>query len=233
MAVFSHGHDFPSPGREGAGANAEWGSGGNSDERAKTSILARFRGVHALCMAVVAAGMAEVHDIGNRKQLFIDSKFIEQPQGVTMRMNPPVKDRMVVVATNPWEEGILSGAGAVIEDGGKFRMWYTANAAHNYLPAPAKSTPAIFRLCYAESNDGINWVKPNLGLYEYEGSRANNIIMETNIENAGVLIDPVAPAHQRYKLAAILWEKGTMKIMDPVGGFAPAPESTSILLPTG
>src|SRR5690606_34341141 len=30
--------------------------------------------------------------------------------------------------------------------------------------------------CYAESKDGINWVKPNLGLIEFNGSKNNNII---------------------------------------------------------
>ena len=31
--------------------------------------------------------------------------------------------------------------------------------------------------CYAESPDGIHWVKPNLGLYEVMGSRENNVVL--------------------------------------------------------
>ena len=31
-------------------------------------------------------------------------------------------------------------------------------------------------VCYAESRDGIRWTRPNLGQFEYEGSRANNIV---------------------------------------------------------
>ena len=34
------------------------------------------------------------------------------------------------------------------------------------------------RVCYAESKDGINWVKPRLGLREYAGSKENNIILD-------------------------------------------------------
>src|SRR3989442_12468068 len=30
--------------------------------------------------------------------------------------------------------------------------------------------------CYAESRDGINWSKPVLRLYDYKGSRDNNIV---------------------------------------------------------
>ncbi len=33
-----------------------------------------------------------------------------------------------------------------------------------------------FNTCYAESTDGINWVKPELGLVEFNGNKNNNII---------------------------------------------------------
>jgi len=32
--------------------------------------------------------------------------------------------------------------------------------------------------CYAESDDGIHWIKPNLGLYEFHGSKNNNIVWD-------------------------------------------------------
>jgi hypothetical protein len=31
--------------------------------------------------------------------------------------------------------------------------------------------------CYAESRDGINWIKPNLGIFEVMGTRENNVIL--------------------------------------------------------
>ena len=31
-------------------------------------------------------------------------------------------------------------------------------------------------ICYATSRDGISWDKPELGLVDYEGSTANNIV---------------------------------------------------------
>jgi hypothetical protein len=30
---------------------------------------------------------------------------------------------------------------------------------------------------YAESEDGVDWVKPNLGLVEYHGGRENNLLL--------------------------------------------------------
>lgn len=174
-----------------------------------------------ICLTLVALVTAlhlygSAVDIASRKQLFIDAKFVEKPQGVVLRMNPPIKLGPVLLGTNSWENGIVTGAGTVIEDGGRFRMWYTA--------CPASGHPlAAFRLCYAESSDGINWVKPNLGLYEWEGSKANNIIMDSNIENGGgVFIDPKAPPAQRYKLLARLSEQTIAQPgRDPQVGNAP------------
>ena len=37
-----------------------------------------------------------------------------------------------------------------------------------------------FALLYAESTDGITWVKPNLNLVEFEGSTENNIVGGVN-----------------------------------------------------
>ena len=47
-------------------------------------------------------------------------------------------------------------------------------------------------VCYAESRDGIRWTRPNLGQFEYEGSRANNIVW---------MDDPWADSEQRNPMA--------------------------------
>jgi len=66
--------------------------------------------------------------------------------------------------------------GSVIRVEGKFRMWYIA-IAHGGGPrtveAPEKHVtwPA-----YAESTDGIHWIKPELGLVDYHGNKRNNLL---------------------------------------------------------
>lgn len=57
--------------------------------------------------------------------------------------------------------------GSVIHIDGKFRMWYNA--------IPKYPHPRF--LAYAESDDGVHWVKPNLGLVEFNGSRDNNLCL--------------------------------------------------------
>jgi len=55
---------------------------------------------------------------------------------------------------------------------------------------------------YAWSKNGIDWVKPSLGLVESHGSRDNNLIMVAGDPEAftqHVFIDPHAPPERRYK----------------------------------
>ena len=58
-------------------------------------------------------------------------------------------------------------------------------------------------ICYAESEDGLRWVKPNLGQVEFRGSRANNAILlpDAKIEGVQVLRDDDDPdPKRRYKM---------------------------------
>jgi hypothetical protein len=52
--------------------------------------------------------------------------------------------------------------------------------------------------CYAESDDGIHWHKPNLGIFTFDGSPDNNIVWD--LHGASVFIDrEEADSQKRYK----------------------------------
>ena len=62
------------------------------------------------------------------------------------------------------------------------------------------------RVCYAESADGIHWRKPQIGLYDVNGSKCNNVVLDKSvhpgsIDNFMVFKDenPACPASERYK----------------------------------
>jgi hypothetical protein len=67
---------------------------------------------------------------------------------------------------------------------------------------------------YFESDDGLNWRRPELGIVEHSGSRANNIIsmgtmssgggkdLQGNMVVSSVFLDPAAPEEERYKAVA-------------------------------
>ena len=59
-------------------------------------------------------------------------------------------------------------------------------------------------VCYAESKDGINWVKPHLGIVEYKGTKDNNIIMPHSFDNFMVFRDdnPKCSPEKKYKAVA-------------------------------
>ena len=65
--------------------------------------------------------------------------------------------------------------GTVIKDGAKFRMWYLGMFETKIVKGQA---PGMWRpMCYAESADGVHWVKPELGLVEFNGGTKNNICL--------------------------------------------------------
>jgi len=84
-------------------------------------------------------------------------------------------------------------------------MYYSGRPNHPRL----WDEPNCRILLYAESQDGIHWTKPDLGLYEWRGTRKHNIILPNDdfsyviseAEGAWVFIDPMAESNdERYKM---------------------------------
>lgn len=74
----------------------------------------------------------------------------------------------------PDHRGVLM-YGTVMKTGNKYRMWYLGRLETTYSDGrpPLNWTP----LCYAESDDGINWQKPALNLVEHNGNKRNNMCL--------------------------------------------------------
>lgn len=86
---------------------------------------------------------------------------------------------------------------SVIDEGGKLRMWYDCR--------DRDKTP---NLAYAESTDGLHWTKPELGITEYKGSRANNLVGVGSFEG-NVFRDPKATTpDERYVYVSTVWKAG-------------------------
>ncbi len=78
--------------------------------------------------------------------------------------------------------------GTVIKVGEKFRMWYLG-MAETEIGSDYQSPKYWRPMCYAESLDGIEWTKPNLGLVEFNGNKKNNICQIIGIPNYLTLVD--------------------------------------------
>ena len=129
-----------------------------------------------LLLLHVAVGVAdEPIDIGSRRELFTDTTLIQQVGGqLQLRLHHPTPREIAMVHDQPWE-GNNTTYHCVFKDGDLYRMFYVGR--HSTM---RKGQLHIGRssFCYAESDDGIHWRKPKLGLCEFQGSKANNIVMD-------------------------------------------------------
>jgi hypothetical protein len=124
-----------------------------------------------LLPALVGTGSdAPVIDIGSRLEPFVDDSLIDQLQGAQLRLNHPVDAGVAIKFDRPWE-GAFSGYATVIKDGPVYRLYYRC------LPISGQDGNEHEATCYAESTDGIQWTKPELGIYELMGTRKNNAVL--------------------------------------------------------
>ena len=117
------------------------------------------------CAACSPAMATKPINIGSRLELMVDDYLIERMSGAVLRLHRPTQREVVFTCDRPWE-GNYSGLVTYIQDGDTCCMYYQAG---NWSPRRNS-------ICYAESNDGIHWSRPNLGQVEFDGSKKNNII---------------------------------------------------------
>jgi hypothetical protein len=138
----------------------------------------------ATALAEVPA--AEVVQIGHRRELFLDDLLIDRLDNVRRTMHHPVPQEVALTHDAPWE-GTGSGYHCVFKDGQRYRMYY--HGAELKLTGNHQDPV----LCLAESEDGIHWTKPKLGLHEFNGSTENNIVLKTGIQFG--LSEPLDASH--------------------------------------
>ncbi len=143
---------------------------------------------------------SDVVDIGSRLELFVDHYLIESLQGVRFRLHEPHNAGVALTFDRAWE-GAFSGYVTVVHDGSLYRMYYRG------LPSSGQDGLDPETTCYAESNDGVRWVKPDLGFHEVSGSRQNNVILAGSApfsHNFSPFIDsrPGVAASERFKALA-------------------------------
>ncbi len=153
--------------------------------QSRRQFLGQSLAASAAGMLVLGSGSSRAADnasgaieIGSRRELFLDDVLIERLDGQAARqLHHPQPKALALVHDAPWE-GTGSGYHSVFRDGDKYRMYYKAwhlDAQQGKLNTAAH--PLL--CCYAESDDGIEWEKPNLQLVEFDGSKANNIVINS------------------------------------------------------
>ena len=187
-----------------------------------------------LCLACTGPlGLAQtpeedtVMDIDDRRELFVTPALIDQREGdIRLMLHHPRRENVVLRADKPWEGNMAYMYVTVFRDGDVCRMYYKAShvdvAAMAGGGQAAADNPEV-RVCYAQSRDGITWEKPDLGLYEFQGSKQNNIVWlgdgpdQKGVHGFAPFRDrrPDCPDAERYKALGAIRDatKGDMYAM--------------------
>ena len=173
----------------------------------RRALLALVMAALSCCLGIAAERTKPI-DVGSRLELFVDDYLIDRLDGkAELRLHHPEPREIAIVHDAPWE-GTGSGYHSVFQDGKLYRMYY--KAWHLEVSKGKLNTGSHpLYCCYAESDDGIRWRKPELGLHEFRGSKANNIVMAPGKAGSATADpghpavfkdeNPDAPADARYK----------------------------------
>jgi hypothetical protein len=129
------------------------------------------------------------------KYLFLDSRIIENTQDAKLTLGDAKKHpaNPLFGEDKPWEPRFDNVYANVIydEEDKLYKCWYSPfiiderttsipeYQRHPFYTAYLANRPngREMGICYATSNDGLKWDKPELGLVEFEGNKNNNILM--------------------------------------------------------
>lgn len=124
-------------------------------------------------------------------QLFIDNHIIADYVRLGRVFHKASKFGPVVSADLPWENGGVSLSGCVTREVGIFKMWYKTFR----IPMPGQ----VSYVCYAESDDGVNWTKDTLGRHSYGSEHSTNIALRAP---AGMALDSCCGSRRCSSAAA-------------------------------
>lgn len=172
----------------------------------------------AASRSVVADDSEQVTNTGTRRELFVEDTLISRISGgALLRLHQPTPREITFVCDKPWE-GASCAYMKVFQDGELYRMYYRGSDV--VYTKDGYSSPHPETACYAVSRDGIHWTKPDLGLFEFKGSKKNNIIwMGVGSHNFAPFLDtnPDCPKEERFKALAGEFKRGLQAFVSADG----------------
>ena len=126
----------------------------------------------------------------------IDVHPRDVPTGIRIEVQPAGKLGPVIRNDQPWE--FFTPYVNLIHHEGKYLLFY--NTTTYRLGRSSEG----YMVCYAESDDGLNYRKPALGQVEFQGSRENNLVLgpgvcRYGIHGPAIFVDPNAEPAERFK----------------------------------
>lgn len=173
----------------------------------------------ALLLALVPVIQAKDYfdEIGATTFFAFDTVSIPYSQNLSLKMRQPRKHpaNPVVRRGVPGSPDALAVQfyGSVIREGARYRMWYVAQDDDS----ENRTASSRWRAAYAESENGLVWSKPSLGLVEFGGDRNNNLLLTEpgpwGFVNLKVLHEPEDPdPSRRYKMTTHVYYRHNTRL---------------------
>lgn len=191
------------------------GLGRTNTLRCMTHSMLLLIALGALAWNQTAYALETPLQIGSKRELFVDAFLIDTLQGTRLKLHTPTRAGQVLSFDRPWE-GAFCGYCTVIKDGDTYRLYYRG------LPSAGKDGSDSETTCYAESQDGVHWIKPKLGIYSISGSQDNNVILQGQApfsHNFSPFLDtkPGIPTAERFKALAGTGKTGLVAFISEDG----------------
>lgn len=145
-------------------------------------------------------------DVGTERQLLVDDFLLslgrnaeQYPRGIRWSVGRVEKHPGALFEGQaPWEKS--SAWLCVLREGGIYRMWYNSSR---------KARRGMY-VSYAESKDGLEFVRRNPGQVDPSGSTDNNVVFDGGMNGVSpelgmVFVDPHALEGERYKMIYTDW----------------------------
>lgn len=135
-----------------------------------------------------------------------DAQAFSFQNHVQVHLIPGRNPQLVLARGEPGthEEAIFL-YGTVLRIDQRFHMWYATNLGDQQTHIGFGQGQRDCFIAYATSKDGVHWERPGLGLVEFQGSTANNIVdlpYPAIRPPCAVLYEPDDPVPgRRYKMA--------------------------------
>lgn len=152
--------------------------------------------------------------LGKGPNLLLDDSLIEDRWKLSRVLHRPTKfiKNPIVYRDKPWEGDLVYSPWVIWdEDFGLFRMWYQCFSLSNYY----SNRGPIYWICYAESEDGVHWMKPLMEICEFPGYSQTNIVYSGTLKNRAQGVQVIRNPDQsdkNKKYMMVVLEAGAIRL---------------------
>ncbi len=140
------------------------------------------------------------YELKTNREVCWDMFLVDKSENINLEVHRPVRKNVVMNCDKDWETVGVNYVG-MVKVGDTYRMYYRGRDKDFWKTYKN-------RLCVAESKDGKTFTRCSIGLYEFDGSKDNNMFHteERPIDNFSVFYDtnPDCPADAKFKALSCL-----------------------------